>query len=403
MIREGQVMEVFEETSLAGVRLKNRIFRSATHEAVGEGRGFRRDELKSRYIQLAKGGVGAIITGYAGVCQAGKTWPNMMMIDDDEVIADFQNVTAAVKPYGTPLFLQLAHGGGKTDPAVTGSQALAPSRHHYKGVGSAAGELTEDDITAIIANFAKAIGRARQSGFDGVQLHAAHGYLLSEFLSPRLNQRQDRWGGSTENRFRIIRQIITLARENVGTYPILVKFSAYDLEKNGLRLEEATSLARLFQEASFDAIEVSCGNENWFSVVRTPRIPVDAILAFEPTLKEASWLKRRIASLVIPHLFEVPRDIENYNIAAAEKIRASVDIPVIVVGGIRKLSAISDVIRQGKADYVSMCRPFIIEPDLIDKLRSGRQEASRCLNCDYCLIGVGNNPLRCYYGKIPVR
>ncbi|MDR3588538.1 MAG: NADH:flavin oxidoreductase [Negativicutes bacterium] len=394
-------MEVFEPSSLAGVKLKNRIFRSATHEGVGQSRGFRLDELKDRYVRLAQGGVGAIITGYTGVCRSGKAWPNMLMIDDDDAIPDFSQITAALKPYGTPLFLQLAHGGGRTDPTVTGSPTKAPSKHHYKGAVSPAAQLTETDIRAIILNFAQAVDRARRSGFDGVQLHAAHGYLLSAFLSPRLNTRSDRWGGSTENRFRMIREIITLARETVGSYPIMVKFSAYDFERNGLRLEEAVRLATLFQEASFDAIEISCGNEDWFSAIRTPQIPVDAILAFEPTLKEASWLKRRLASLLIPHLFKTHRETENYNIEAAAIIKAHIDIPVIVVGGIRNLSTISDIIGRQKADYVSLCRPFILEPDLVDKLKTGRQEASRCLNCNYCLLGVTANPLRCYYGRIP--
>lgn len=396
-------MDIFEEVTLGGLTLKNRIIRSATHEGIGDTRGFPKDELKDRYVRLAKGGVGAIITGYAGVCLSGKAWPNMLMIDDDECIPAYRSVTDAVKPYGTPLILQLAHGGGRTNPAVTGSETTAPSGRRYKGVNSAARELTEDEIEAIIQSFVHGINRAKQSGFDGVQIHAAHGYLLSEFLSPGLNSRKDQWGGTIENRCRIVKEIIARARESVGKYPIWIKFSAYDLEKNGIRLDEAISFARLFQEASFDAIEVSCGNEEWFAAMRSSRIPVEALLALEPTLNKASWLRKKVAAFLIPKMFKTYDEIENYNVAAAEKIKAVVDIPVIVVGGIRKLSAITEVIGQEKADCVSMCRPFIIEPDIVAKMKIGQQEESRCINCNYCLMGVGNNPLRCYYGKIASR
>lgn len=392
-------MDVFERTELAGLILPNRIIRSATHEGLADLRGFPKEGLKEVYTRLAKGGVGAIITGYAGVCAEGRTFPNMLMMDSDESIPAFRDIAAAVKPYGVPLLAQLAHGGGMTDPAVTGAPAKAPSRYRYRAGSGVADELSQQEIRRIVDCFVRAIIRARQSGFDGVELHAAHGYLLSEFLSPRLNRRQDDWGGTTAKRFRILREIIIRARDVVGKYPILVKFSAYDSEKGGMRLDEAVRLAQLLQEASVDAIEVSCGNGNWFSTVRSPRVPVEAILALEPSLSKASWLKKQAAKLIIPYLFKSSAGIKNYNVTAAETIKANIDIPVIVVGGIRNLAAIRKIISQGKADFVSMCRPFVIEPELVNKMRSGQQEESRCINCGYCLIGVSGAPLRCYYGR----
>lgn len=392
-------MEIFAEVLIGGVKLKNRIIRSATHEGLGDTSGFPQPELKDRYVSMAKGGVGAIITGFAGVDISGKAWPNMLMINDDEIIPAYKNITAAVKPYGTPLILQIAHGGGRTNPAVTGSEPKAPTGRRYKGVNYTARELTSDDIETIIRDFVSGINRAKESGFDGVQIHAAHGYLLSEFLSPALNRRRDQWGGTLENRFRIIREIITRARENVGNFPIWIKFSSYDFENDGMRLEEGVRLALLFQEASFDAIEVSSGNEEWFSIMRSSKVPVEALLALDPTLKEASWLKKKIAAVVIPWLFKTYDEIENYNVAAAARIKGNVDIPVIVVGGIRKLSSITEIIGQGKANCVSMCRPFIIEPDIVEKLKTGVQNESRCINCNYCLAGVRANSLKCYYGK----
>lgn len=391
---------VFETTTLAGMRPANRIIRSATHEGLSDREDFPA-RLAERYIRLAQGGAGAIITGYAGVSRDGRAWPNMLMIDDDAYVAAYRQVTEAVKPYGAPLILQLAHGGGRTEPAVTGEEAKAPSRHRYKGAGTTARELTEGEIERIAAAFVQGIIRAWKSGFDGAQLHAAHGYLLAEFLSPALNRRRDRWGGTTENRFRIVREIISRARETVGDFPLLVKLSAYDYDDGGMRLEESVRLARLCREATFDAIEVSCGNDNWFCVVRSRQVPVAAIVELAPAFRGASWLKKKLAALLIPRMFPVYDEVENYNVAAAAAIKAAVDIPVIVVGGIRRLDAIAAIIGAGQADYVSMCRPFVIEPDIVARMRDGRQAGSRCINCNYCLIGVGANPLRCYYGRLP--
>lgn len=393
-------MDIFGETTLAGLPVKNRIIRSATHEALGQGRPFAAAALIERYRRLAEGGVGAIITGYAGVHQTGKAFSNMLILDDDDCIPAFREVTDALAPYGTPLILQLAHAGGKANPAVTGAAVKAPSGHRYKSGSGRAGELAESEIRTIIASFAAAIDRARRAGFAAVQLHAAHGYLLSEFLSPALNRRRDAWGGTSENRFRIIREIVDRARQSVGDYPIHIKLTAYDNEAGGLRLPEAVRLAGFCQEASLAAIEVSCGNDDWFLTVRPPRIPVKAILAMEPGFRQASWLKKQLARLLIPRLLKVPAEIENYNVAAAAAIKAAVDIPVIAVGGIRRLGAIEEIIGQGRADFVSLCRPFIIEPDLVARFKAG-QTASRCINCNYCLIGVTSGPLKCYYGRIP--
>jgi 2,4-dienoyl-CoA reductase-like NADH-dependent reductase (Old Yellow Enzyme family) len=391
---------VFEATTLAGMRPANRIIRSATHEGLGD-----RDDfparLAERYIRLAQGGAGAIITGYAGVSRDGRAWPNMLMIDDDSYVSVYRQVTDAVKPYGTPLILQLAHGGGRTEPAVTGEEAKAPSRHRYKGASTTARELTEGEIEAIVGAFVQGIVRAWKSGFDGAQLHAAHGYLLAQFLSPALNRRRDHWGGSTENRFRILREIISRARETVGGFPLLVKLSAYDFDAGGMRLEESVRLARFCQKASFDGIEVSCGNDNWFCVVRSRQVPVAAILELAPAFRGASWLKKKVAGLLIPRMFPVYEEVENYNVVAAAAIKAAVDIPVIVVGGVRRLEAIEAIIAAGRADYVALCRPFVIEPDIVARLQCGRQEGSRCINCNYCLIGVGANPLKCYFGRLP--
>jgi 2,4-dienoyl-CoA reductase-like NADH-dependent reductase (Old Yellow Enzyme family) len=200
--------QVFEETTLAGLRLKNRIIRSATFEGMGDESGRPSDNLSQLYLRLAEGGVGAIITGGIIVQRNGRPLPRSLMIDSDGFLDAFREIISPVKALGTPIIAQLEHGGGLADRATTGTEAVGPSKKKYPSWCTECREMTVSEIHKIIEAFVKAIERAKQVGFDGVQLHAAHGYLLSEVLSPRVNKRKDKWGGSTENRFRIIREIV---------------------------------------------------------------------------------------------------------------------------------------------------------------------------------------------------
>lgn len=307
-------------------------------------------------------------------------------------------MSTAVRSHNVPLILQIAHGGGQCDPSAV-RETVAPSSLSYPFY-SKSRALSESEIEEIIDNFVKAIVRAKKAEFSGVQLHAAHGYLLSAFLSPHLNRRQDRWGGSTENRFRIVGEIIERARQQVGDFPILIKISAYDGHKDGTTVEESVRISKMLQEAGCDAIEVSCGNVDWLHTIRMSDIPVEAILAFSPQYSQKPVLVKKLLKLLIPLMVKKHQPLRNYNVEAAREIKEQVSIPVIAVYGIRKLPDIEEIIGENKADYVSMCRPFIIEPDIVSKFSGGKQTESKCINCGYCLMGVTSNQLKCYYGRI---
>ena len=396
--------KVFEDSSIAGMMLKNRIIRSATHEGLGDKDGRPTADLTDLYVKLATGGVGAIITGYAGIQKNGRTMLNMRMFDRDELIDDYKKMNTQLSEYGVPVIIQLAHGGGQTSRRVTGEQSVAPSRKKYPLFSSMSRELADNEIEQIIDNFALAIERSKSSGFSGAQLHAGQGYLLQEFLSPHLNLRRDRWGGSTENRFRILSEIMHKARERVGNFPVLVKFSAYDGDKNGIRIDEGIKIAELFQKTGFDAIEVSCGgSEDGYNATRVPKIPMDAAFALVPWMRSLSMPKKALLRMIAPIVIKRHFPLDNFNVEAAARIKENVDIPIIVVGGIRRLKDMEDIISGKKADYVSMCRPFIIEPDIVNKLKSGTQNESRCINCGYCLMGVTAGKLKCYYGKVKTK
>jgi 2,4-dienoyl-CoA reductase-like NADH-dependent reductase (Old Yellow Enzyme family) len=326
----------------------------------------------------------------------------MNMIDRDEYIQDYRRITSSVHAHGAPIIMQLAHAGRQTKASITGCQPVAPSALRDKMFpGDKPRELTEREILDLIDKFVIAIERAKLSGFDGVQLHAAHGYLLSQFLSPYMNRRTDDWGGNTQNRFRIVGEILRKARERVGDYTILAKINGHDARRNGMTVEEAVKISRLLEEAGCDAIEVSCGvGEDGFNTIRVRSRPVDAMLALVPDLRGLPRIGKAAIKLLAPLLFKEYKPIWNYNTSAAAQIKASVKIPVIVVGGTRSLAGIEWIIAAKQADYVAMARPFIIEPDIVSKFESGRQTTSRCMSCGYCALGSIDGPTRCHFGKL---
>lgn len=392
--------KIFEESVLAGMTFSNRIIRSATHEGMADEYGRPLQELAKVYTRLALGGVGAIITGFAAVQKNGRVLLNLPMFDKDEYIKDYRKILEPVKEYGTPVILQLVHGGGQIDPILTKIEAVAPSKLKYPLNGALARAMSESEIEEVIENFVKAVVRAKAAGFDGVQLHAAHGYLLSEFLSPCCNRRKDKWGGNTEGRFRIISDIVKGAKHELSSYPILMKFNAYDGDRNGMTIPESIKIAKLFEETGGDAIEVSSGGiALGFQSVRMTEFPVEAIINMHHRYRNKSSLSKKILSAVLPFALKMLKPLHNYNVAAASEIKKQVNIPVIVTGGIRNFDTMESILEKEQADYISLCRPLIIEPNLVKKFKEGNQGRSKCIDCGYCLIGVTENLLYCYHGK----
>lgn len=394
-------MKVFEPGSIGTLELKNRIIRSATGEGMSDERGFPKRDLTDLYLRLAKGEAGAIITGVVGVQADGRV-PNMPFLHSDEYIHPYREMNTELQEHGTPIIVQLGHGGAnifldKADEMSVGPSAYTEPPFNLRRARA----LSDEEIRKLVDSFVMAIARAKKAGFRGVQLHAAHGYLLQEFLSPRINRRLDTWGGSVENRFRVIGEIVHGAREKVDMFPILVKYSAYDYDKGGISLDEGLRIAELMQKSGVDAIEVSCGGMlSGFSCVRTSRPPIEAMMEYIPQLKSQPVIKRFLGRTALRLAYRRYPQLHNYNVSAAEKVKHTVDIPVIVVGGIRKLGDIEDIIANNRADFVSMCRPFVIEPNIVQKMRSGQQTESRCIDCGYCLYGLFSGTLRCHHGKI---
>jgi 2,4-dienoyl-CoA reductase-like NADH-dependent reductase (Old Yellow Enzyme family) len=390
---------LFEKTEIKGMELKNRLVRSATHEAMADDEGFPTDLLFKLYERLVKGGVGLITTGYTYVSRDGKS-KAMLGIDTDEHISKYRELVDHVHQNGAKIAMQINHCGRQTTKEMTGTQPIGPSAVKDKSLFVMPREMTEADIERIIEAYAQAARRVKESGFDAVQLHAAHGYLINEFLCPHTNRRKDKWGGSIENRMRFIKEIYNRSREQVGdNYPILVKMSAYDNMKKGLKQEEGVVMAKMMADMGFDGIEVSCGiAEDGFSTLRG-ELPIDPILETWPMYKTKSavfkWVMRNFGEKLIKPL----PFIEAFNLESAREIKSKVNIPVFLVGGMIDPKTMEGVIKRGDADYISLCRSLITDPNFPNKIASGSQAPSKCLHCNLCITYLMIEPLRCHYGK----
>ncbi len=394
---------LFSETKISGIKVKNRIIRSATHDGLADKNGAPSDKLIKKYEHLAQNEIGCIITGYAAVSKNGVSpYPGMLKIYNDDVIDKYKELTDAVHRHGTPVVLQIAHCGRQTSSKTIGMPKVAPSDVLHTFYPDKAKELTENEIYCIIDDFISAAVRAEKAGFDGVQLHGGHGYLLHDFLSPYGNRRKDNWGGSLENRCRIVELIIRGIKEKTNL-PVWIKLSAEDNRKNGMNLQSSVEICRRLEAAGCDAIEVSCGTvQDGMNTMRSKLMPMDAVFRYREPCASFPKLLNKIAlpaaNLINP-LLRQPKPLENFNVDNASEIKKNVSIPIIVVGGIHKVSDMEKILTEGKADFISMCRPFICEPDLAAKLKNGQAEA-KCIMCNFCGLVIEKEPTKCLYGKV---
>ena len=350
---------LFEQTQLKDLKLANRFIRSATWEGLADEDGGCTFELVDRMVELARGRVSLIITGHTYVHAAGQATPYQLGVNKDERIGGLSEMTEAVHREGASIMMQLAHGGLKAEPKLTNTRPIGPSTGEGL-VESPGKEMTIEDIQQVVTLFGQAAQRAKAAGFDGVQIHAAHGYLLSQFLSPAINQRTDEYGGSLENQTRIIMEVLRNIRQVVGrNYPVLIKINSEDFLENGLSLTDFLQIADWLGEAGIDAIEVSGGT--FFS---GRRIPSRTEITFE---RDQAYFRK-----------------------ASRALKKLVRVPVILVGGIRSYLLAERLVDEDVMDYVAMCRPFIREPMLIRRWQSGDLRKATCISCNGCFGPAGS-------------
>jgi 2,4-dienoyl-CoA reductase-like NADH-dependent reductase (Old Yellow Enzyme family) len=358
---------LFATTSINGMNLANRFVRSATWEGLADKDGSVTGRLTEMMVELAKGEVGLIISGYATVSPEGQSNPGQMAVYDDRFLPGLIDMTAAVRSAGGKIALQLVHGGCNANSNLTGLELIGPSAVQREGQ-LACRPAGREEITAVIAAFARAAGRAREAGFDAVQLHAAHGFLLSQFLSPAFNKRTDDYGGELANRARLLLEVVRSVREAVGPkYPVLIKLNSEDFLDGGMTRDEAILISAMLEQASVDAIEFSGG---------TVASPVKLI-------------PPRPGSLETP-------EQEVYYREAAKLYKQKVSIPLILVGGIRSYEVADGLVQDGLADYISLSRPLICEPGLIRRWREGDRRKSECVSDNACFApGLDGSGIYC--------
>jgi 2,4-dienoyl-CoA reductase-like NADH-dependent reductase (Old Yellow Enzyme family) len=345
--------DLFEETRINGMALANRFVRSATWEGMAGDDGSATPMLVECMVALARGGVGLIISSHAYVHRIGQAGPRQLGVYSDDLIPGLTAMTDAVHENKGKIVLQLAHAGFFADARLIGRAPLAVS--NVEGIAkSPRMELTADGIGQIVRAFAEAAARAKNAGFDGVQIHSAHGYLLSQFLSPAFNLRTDEYGGSIENRARALMEVLRAVRSVVGPdYPVLVKMNGRDFIDNGLSLEDSLQVGRMLAQGGIDAIELSGG-------VLTGGKLSPSRTGIHSEEKEAYFRQE------------------------AKAMREQTGVPLILVGGNRSFHMAENIVSGGIADYISMCRPLIREPGLINRWKSGNLAKSACISDNQC-------------------
>jgi 2,4-dienoyl-CoA reductase-like NADH-dependent reductase (Old Yellow Enzyme family) len=395
---------LFTPMNIGAMEVKNRFVRSATYHGTALETGEVTDDLVNGYRNLAKGEVGLIIPGITYVHRLGKALKYQIGIHNDEMISGLRKLVEAVHEEGAKIAFQLAHSGLQGFKSVIGQVPLGPTKKIRNPFSfEKPKEMTEEEIQEIIEAFAKAAGRAAEAGADAVQLHGAHGYLISEFLSPFLNRRTDKWGGSDENRFRFVREVFRETRKILpGEIPILIKMNANDYTpKTGITPELAKKYAGWLVALGINAVELSCGTYFTSHICRG-EIPADDFAKGAVGLGLPKWMKF-LAKINLKKLAPKCSFEEGYNLAAAKIVKPVLgEVPLILVGGMRRLSYMEELIEKKYADFISISRPLIREPLLIKQFKEGKADQASCVSCNNCFAAIINNlPLRCYNEGLP--
>ena len=333
------ISSVFQPGTIGQVKLQNRIVRASTWERLAKGNGIVSSSLLDIYEELAKGGVGLILTSYAYVMEKGKAAAGQIGIFSDDHIQGLRQLTDRVhKIEDSKIFIQLVQG-------LNFQESTEPN-------------LKEEEITEVIANFGDAGRRASEAGFDGIEIHAAHNYLFSTFLSPHTNNRMDKYGGSSENRSRIVTETINAIKIEVGSnFPIIVKINIMEGLDNGMNPQIAGETIGNWLGEGLDGIETSGGLRD------SPR----EFRSIQPVGKK-----------------EQP-----YFLKGAEYLKEMYpDLTVILVGGVRSLGKMEKIIEKRSADFISLSRPLIREPDLPMKMKNGITTNAACISCSKCLKNI---------------
>ena len=345
---------LFEPTTIGNIAVKNRFIRSAAYYGLADDNGFVGETSVNLIKSLAQHDVGLVITGNTYVVKSGQRFPNANCLFTDDHIHGFRKMAQAVHDIDGRVVMQIGHNGVQARLAAqSGEDYLAVSlTEDLPDFGRRPKEMDEEDIQTVIHAFSRAGWRAREAGFDGVQIHGAHGYLVNQFLSPLTNRRKDRWGGSLENRMRFVVEVVRGVKSAAGEdFPVMIKLGAKDYVEGdiGQTPEESALVAKRVAAEGVCLVEIS-------HAALAPRFR-KIMMGIDSPEKEAVFL------------------------AEARVVRKETDVPIALVAGMRSLPVMEEVVRSGAADFISLCRPLIREPDLITRWKAGDTRPAACISC----------------------
>jgi 2,4-dienoyl-CoA reductase-like NADH-dependent reductase (Old Yellow Enzyme family) len=377
---EGANAPLLEPGRLGPLQTANRLVRSGTSETMAGSDGEVTDDLVSLYARLAGAGVGTIFTGHLYCHPRGRYARRQAGVYTDELIPGLRRIADAVHVRGGLILAQIAHAGSQSRmPRVA---PLAPSAVPNALTGRMVSDASATEIAEAVDAFAAGAARAITAGFDGVHIHGANGYLISEFLSPLTNRRQDEWGGDAERRAAFPLAVVRAARAAVPPDRALtMKLGFHDAPLGGLSVEDAVKLAGWIVTEGVDAIEVSCGV---------------MLRATDSCAQYVAVDRRRAVDDLLPHRILSPPGPEAYFVPWARALRQHVRTTVVAVGGMRRTETMAAVLRSGDADFIAMARPYIREPDLAAQIAAGRTGVVDCTSCNLCLRHEGHHSLRCW-------
>ncbi len=361
--------DLFEKTAIKSLALANRTVRSATWTGTGDDKGYVTESTISLYRKLGEGGIGLIVTGYQYVMLNGMQLTYMIGIYEDAQIEGLGRLAAAVHETGGKIVPQVVHTGIRANQELMppGYEVWGPSAIADPATGLIVHEVTKQEIRTLVEAYAAAARRAKKAGFDGVQLHGAHGYGINQFLSPLWNRRTDTYGGKLQNRYKFLAEVLEAVRGEVGEdFPVMIKLSGHDFAEGGLVLDDTLEIGRRLADDGIDAIEVSGGS-------------AASAEGFSPAR----------VNILKP-------EQEAYLADLAAAFKAAVRVPIVTVGGIRSLKTANEILSEGKADYVAMSRPFVREPGLVNRWQQGDTAKSRCISCNGCFeTGLQGKGISC--------
>jgi 2,4-dienoyl-CoA reductase-like NADH-dependent reductase (Old Yellow Enzyme family) len=350
--------QLFEKSSIGSLELNNRFMKSSTWTGTGDKKGYITDRSLAMHNELAGGGVGLILTGNQIVMSNGIAMPYSIGNYDDSQSEGLKKLADGIHKNGSKVIVQLSHCLARSNPKLfwaEGDELWGVSAVPYDSKSPVPKEMTQTDIKRLVEAYTAAAVRSASCGFDGIMLHGCHGYGLHQFLSPAWNKRGDSYGGSVQNRYRVVGEIMESIKGKMRPgFPIIFKLSAQDFVAGGLEPPEALQIAKRLQDDGIAAIQVSACCSASGQDKHCPKTEI---------LEEKD---------------------EGYLLDFTQYVKEAVKVPVIAVGGIRSLSTAEAIIRDRKADYISLARPLIREPDLINRWKSGDTAKAKCISCNGC-------------------